>query len=223
MTDELKPEALVLGGRGHKPTCECKTCLRIREMHSRGQSKPAHKRRLGPGQVKKKAFVKAYTDPLSPTFGNQGKSAQSAGYSASTGSALLKDPQVQSIMRTALERHGSDDDYLALGLKEGLRAEEVKLATFEGKFTDQRRVPDFYARARFQDMTHRLRGDYPQDEPPQQSLLVIVLGAPLVPGHDHGCNCEKCVQAYNEDSERLNREQEVRLQQYSIDRGSTDE
>jgi len=198
MPDDPKPEPdKPLGGRGHKPTCECGTCQRIRHMHALGQAKPAHKRRIGPKQVRRKAFVKALTDPLSETFGSQGKSAQAAGYAQSTGNALMKDPQVQGMVRAALERHGIDDDYLVAGLKEGLRAEETKLATFEGKFTDERRVPDYRARARFQEMAHQLRRDFPEESETQGAQIVIqVSRGPLTPGHDLDCGCAQCVAAY---------------------------
>jgi hypothetical protein len=202
MPDNPKQEPdKLLGGRGHKSTCECKTCLRIREMHTLGEAKSPDKRRLGPIQVKKKAFVKAITDPLSETFGNQGKSAQAAGYAASSGNALMKDPQVQNMMRAALGRNGIDDDYLALGLKEGLRADEVKLATFEGKFTDERRVPDFRARARFHEITHRLRGDL-QDEAAVASLIILHVPQPsFTEGHAAECACAECLAAFEKSRE----------------------
>jgi hypothetical protein len=166
-------------------------------MHDLGQAKESDKRRLGPRQVRRRAFVKAYTDPLSETFGNQGKSAQSASYAASTGNALLKEPQVQNMVRSALERHGIDDDYLAVGLKEGLRAEETKLATFEGRFTDERRVPDFRARARFQEMAHRLRGDMPREDVQVNSTILLIIPQPVfTPGHAPDCVCPSCIDAY---------------------------
>lgn len=197
MPDDLKPEAPVLGGRGHKPTCDCKTCLRIRHMHDLGQAKESHKRRLGPRQVRRRAFVKAYTDPLSETFGHQGKSAEFAGYTPSRGNGLLKESQVQNMVRAALERHGIDDNYLAVGLKEGLRAEETKLATFEGKFTDERRVPDFRARARFQELTHRLRGDMPREDVQNNSVILLQIPqASFTVGHTPDCVCSTCIDAY---------------------------
>jgi len=110
----------------------------------------------------------------------------------------MKDPQVQNLVRAALDRLGVDDEFLALGLKEGLRADETKLATFEGKFTDERRVPDYRARARFQDMAHQLRGDYPHD-PENEGQAMIVLKIPMVqmvPGHRYDCACNLCREAY---------------------------
>ena len=223
MTDDLKPETPVVGGRGHKPTCDCRTCQRIRQMHNLGQAKETDKRRLGPRQVRRRAFVKAYADPLSPTFGNQGKSAESAHYAASRGNGLLKEPQVQNMVRAALERHGIDDDFLAIGLKEGLRAEETKLATFEGKFTDERRVPDFRARARFQEMTHRLRGDMPKEDVQNNSVILLQIPqASFTVGHAPDCTCPSCLDAYEKqceiDRERLDGDSEARARQYRIDR-----
>lgn len=154
--------------------------------------------------MKKRTFVKAYTDPFSPTFGNQGKSAQAAGYAASSANALMKDQQVRNMMRTALERHGIDDDSLAICLKEGLRAEEVKLAAFEGKFTDERRVPDFRARARFQEIAHELRGDYPNESEAGDygQIIIEIPYGPMTPGHQASCGCATCVKTYMEKFDR---------------------
>jgi hypothetical protein len=51
----------------------------------------------------------------------------------------------------------------------------VKLTTRDGKFSDERRIPDWHARAKFPEMTHRLRGDWPKEQQVQQAALIIKL------------------------------------------------
>ena len=168
-------------------------------MHALGLAKPPDKRRLGPRQVRRQAFVKAYTDSQSPTFANATKSAQSAGFAASSGNALLRDEQVREMIFRALEHHGVTEDFLADGIKEGLRAEEVRLATHEGKFTDERKIPDWNARAKFQQIAHQLRGDFPREELVQQAALIVQLPPrELVKGHGAFCRCKGCEQAWEE-------------------------
>lgn len=163
------------------------------------QGKPRDKRKLGPRQVRRLAFVKKYTDPLSPTFADASKSAQAAGFAASSGNALLKDEQVREMIFRALERHGVTEDFLADTLREGLRAEEVRLATHEGKFTDERKVPDWNARAKFQQIAHQLRGDFPKEELVQHAALIVQLPLrELVKGHGAFCRCKGCEQAWEE-------------------------
>jgi hypothetical protein len=51
----------------------------------------------------------------------------------------------------------------------------VKLTTRDGKFSDERRIPGWHARAKFPEMTHRLRGDWPKEQQVQQAALIIKL------------------------------------------------
>ncbi len=165
------------GGRGHKSDCGCGVCLRIRNA----KPKPVLLK-----TEKQRKFVKGYSDPNSSTFQNATQSAVQAGYSpdsaASIGSQLLKNGQIQRSVTAALERKGIGDDFLADGLIDGMRAEETRYFSDKGIVTDERQVKDYHARAKFQDMTHRLRGDFPKDEPVQLASLILKIGdGPLPP------------------------------------------
>lgn len=72
---------------------------------------------------KRAAFVKAYTDPTAPTFGNGTQSAVAAGYQQSPGavaveaSRLLKNDKVQSEVQRALAAAGITREHLARGMR----------------------------------------------------------------------------------------------------------
>jgi hypothetical protein len=76
-------------------------------------------------------------------------------------------------------------------LKDGLQAEEVKLTTKNGLFSDERGVPDWHARVKYQEMAHRLRGDM-QKEP------VVQKAAPMIrlPNEADAETSEKYLEAY---------------------------
>jgi hypothetical protein len=99
---------------------------------------------------------------------------------------------VQRSVGRSLEQQGITSTFLFAGLREGLRAEESKYATKDGRFTDERRIPDWHARAKYQEMAHRLRGDMPQKEQGvQQAALIIRL-----PAEAKAEDSEKYLEAY---------------------------
>jgi hypothetical protein len=51
------------------------------------------------------------------------------------------------------------------------------LTTKDGKFSDERRIPDWHARVKYQEMAHRLRGDMQKEPAVQQAALIIRLPA----------------------------------------------
>jgi phage terminase small subunit len=122
-----------------------------------------------------------FSDPQSPGHRNATRAAVLAGYSPDSaddiGAQLLRSEQVQQLVGAAMERARITSELIFSGLKDGLRAEEVKLATKDGKFSDERRIPDWHARAKFQEMTHRLREDWPKETQIQQAALIIKLPA----------------------------------------------
>ncbi len=168
-----------IGGKGHQPQCPCRMCINIRKAWARGQEKKANGKvlPLSRGEVKKQGFIKAYTDANRPeTFGNAARSAQSVGYSPTTGESLLRDEQVKSGLLAELERIGVNDNFAAQNVKDGMQAEETRFFSDKGKVTDERQVPDWHARAKFQDMYHKLKGDFPKDEPIQLASLILKIG-----------------------------------------------
>jgi hypothetical protein len=90
-----------------------------------------------------------------------------------------------------MERAGITSDLLFQGLKDGLQADEVKLTTANGKFSDERRIPDWHARVKYQEMAHRLRGDMQKEPAVQQAALIIRL-----PSEGDAVDNEKYLEAY---------------------------
>lgn len=98
------------------------------------------------------------------------------GYSEMTASKAAKDilgkPRLQTAMQRAMEKAGVTDDLLGAKLKDGLEANKVISATVIHKSTEGKteqiddfiEVPDHQARTRYQDMAHKLRGDYPDSK-----------------------------------------------------------
>jgi len=169
-----------IGARNHKPKCACGLCLRIRtQTATAAQQEIAGRkvrRRVTP---RNRRFVQEFSEPQSPGHRCAAKAAQLAGYSSDSagdiGAQLLCSEQVQVLIGAALEKQGITSELIFAGLKDGLPAEEVKLTTRDGKFSDERRIPDWHARAKFQEMTHRLRGDWPKEQQVQQAALIIKL------------------------------------------------
>ena len=167
----------VTGARRHRPECMCRFCIKLRAQAQRAAKKPPELPRQRYWTGKKERFVREFSDPQSPGFNNASQASILAGYSRSHGDALLAQPQVKNGVIAAMERLGIDDKFLAEGLKEGLRAEDTRFFSDKGIVTDERRTPDHHARAKFQDMTYRLRGDYPKDEVVQQAALILKIGS----------------------------------------------
>ena len=97
--------------------------------------------------------------------GNATRAAEVAGYSA-TSRAALSEAGYRLKMRLApdlhelMERMGLGEAELLVCLREGLKADRVELASFEGSFGDERIFPDMLTRSRYLEMALRLRGLY---------------------------------------------------------------
>lgn len=59
-----------------------------------------------------------------------------------------------------LDAMGLDDATLARKTGEGLEATRTHLASYEGKFTDEREVPDYSTRAKYVELLGRLKGKF---------------------------------------------------------------
>ena len=173
-------EPKLVGARHHKTGCMCRMCLRVREMWAKGEEK----RRKGlpvrksSRNITRQGFVQAYTDPnRADTFGKPGNAALSAGYAEGTGDYLLGQPQVQDAVRAAMERAGLTEDRLFGKLNEGLDATETKFFADKGEVIESREVVDFHTRHKYIETAHKLRGDFPKDEPVQLASLVLKIGS----------------------------------------------
>jgi phage terminase small subunit len=182
--NEVDPKitAAPIGARNHKVKYQCGLCVRIRAQAASAQQKEMAgrkvRRRLTP---RNRRFVQEFSDPSSPGHRNVTQAARLAGYSPDSaddiGAQLLRSAQVQELIGRELEKAGITSEFLFSGLKEGLRAEEVKLVTKNGRFSDERRPTDYFARAKYQEMAHRLRGDMQKEPAVQQAALIIRLPA----------------------------------------------
>src|ERR1700730_17038939 len=189
-------ETAATGARNHKPERACGLCVRIRTQAATAAQKDAAgrkvRRRVTP---RNRRFVQEYVSPESPGHRNATAAARLAGYSPDSaddiGAQLLRNEQVQILIGRAMEQAGITSDVLFKGLKDGLAAEEVKLTTKDGKFSDERRIPDWHARVKYQEMAHRLRGDMQKEPAVQQAALIIRLPAEGKPE-----DSEKYLEAY---------------------------
>jgi phage terminase small subunit len=185
-----------IGARNHRSECACGLCVRIRAQAATAAQKEATgrkvRRRLTP---RNRRFVQEFSDPQSPGHRNATAAARLAGYSPDSaddiGAQLLRSEQVQELIGRAMEQAGITSDVLFKGLKDGLQAEEVKLTTKDGRFSDERRIPDWHARVKYQEMAHRLRGDMQKEPVVQQAALIIRL-----PSEVDSADAENYLEAY---------------------------
>ena len=63
-------------------------------------------------------------------------------------------------MSELLDAKGLSDAAMAKPLLDGLVAEKAVFATWEGKFTDEKWVPDHPTRSKFLEQYHRLKGNF---------------------------------------------------------------
>jgi phage terminase small subunit len=110
--------------------------------------------------VKERRFLKAYLE---------GKSlAESAKYAGSRGKdkdslKVIGHRMLTNInlsMDEILTLCGLTDEVLAKQLQEGLEAERLYLASFEGKFLDERKSPDVPTRLKAVEMISKMRGHF---------------------------------------------------------------
>ena len=170
----------------HVKDCPCGWCGVIRkkltlaaEKEARGESV---RHRL---PVRKRRFIQAISDFNGKIYGDATKSAQLAGYevdtAASKGAQLLREESIQKSILGAMERNGIGEDFLAQGIKDGLRADETRFFSDKGVVKDERQVKDWHSRAKFQELAHRLRGDYPKEDNLPQAALIISIGDKALP------------------------------------------
>jgi hypothetical protein len=195
-SDSSREPSKSTGARNHKVDCQCGLCARMRTQAVSAAEKEAAgrqvRRRLTP---RNKRFVQEFVSETSPGFRNATAAARLAGYSPDSaddiGAQLLRSEQVQALVGAAMERAGITSDVLFQGLKDGLQANEVKLTTSNGRFSDERSIPDHHARFKYQELAHRLRGDTQKEPVVQQAALIIKL-----PNETRPEEAEKYLEAY---------------------------
>ena len=178
--DRSRETSKPIVARNHKPECACGLCARLIAQAATAAQKEATgrkvRRRITP---RNRRFVQEYVSPDSPGHRNATQAARLAGYSPDSagdiGAQLLRSSQVQELIGRAMEKAGITSELIFKGLKDGLQAEETKLATKDGKFSDERRIPDWHCRVKYQELAHRLRGDMQKEPAVQQAALIIRL------------------------------------------------
>ena len=138
----------------------------------------------------------------------QGKSianiSDTLGISEGTVRTILKEADFEQRSKAdspeqILNRAGLTKDYIAEKLREGTAATEVKLATFEGKFTDRLDVPDNSARYRNIELAAKIHGMLPTEQAGMVAQLFVRLpDAVLTPGHPKTCTCADCCRAWEQ-------------------------
>lgn len=190
-----------MGGKGHRPECSCRLCSRTKAAVSAGKLPWKQTRNLS---KKQKAFINESVRQITEEGKlNRTEAAIKAGYAvesaAKEGHRLWNDPKVRSPVLESLIQVGVTRELLAEVVKEGLKANEVRLAQHEGRFSDRAEVPDYKSRYKFAELGYRLYGDLKQEELVQQAALFVQLPArELVKGHGEACRCEDCKRAWEE-------------------------
>ncbi len=143
------------------------------------------KRKLNPRQ---RRFIKAYTDPKSPTFSNGTKTAVAVGYSKraakQSGSQVLTNIDVQSEIQREMDRLGLTVEHGLKRLKEGMSAEDVKVfQTKDGEIIYSVPLIAWQERRLAIEQVFKLRGLFPTNRTVErlellriQSTLIVVPG-----------------------------------------------
>ena len=110
--------------------------------------------------IKESNFLKHYLET-----GNISESAKLAGSKGKdtnnlymAGRAILE--RIGITYQDIMERMGLTETFLTQKLIEGANCDKVELASFRGKFCDERVLPDYAIRNKYLDMIHRVKGAY---------------------------------------------------------------
>ena len=146
--------------------------------------KPKRKRKLNPRQ---KRFVKAYTDPKSPTFSNGSKSAVAVGYAETRGketaSRLVTSGNVSNEIQRVLDAAGATEEKACARLNEGLDAKTTRVGFVLGEAVYSKPLVDNQERRLTAVEVLKLRGRYPTNRTVERlELLRIQNTLIVVPG-----------------------------------------
>src|SRR5712692_8720328 len=106
-------------------------------------------------------------------------------------------PHAKGSVENALARAGLTTDALLAHAKQGLTATETKLATFEGKFTDERQVSDNTTQHKYWQDLAKIAGMFPREDTTATAQLFVRLpDIELTPNHGKVCSCQDCCKAW---------------------------
>ena len=110
--------------------------------------------------LKQRKFWKHYikTNNLADSAKATGYKGNSLSAYSHMGREILNSLQLS--MSELLDAEGLTDQVMAKPLLDGLAAEKAIFATWEGKFTDEKWVPDHPTRGKFLEQYHRLKGNF---------------------------------------------------------------
>ena len=103
--------------------------------------------------------------------------ALSAGYSKSTARCpgdRIENEDVREVMRS-LVHAAIPPKQIVETLRAGLEATETRLASFEGKFTDERKVPDYGKRLAYAEVAAEYGGYVMKEQPVAQHLHLLAM------------------------------------------------
>jgi hypothetical protein len=129
--------------------------------------------------------------------------SDSLGISVNTVKKIINETGIDNAnsVESVLARAGITPTTLAEHAANGLLASEVKLASFEGKFTDEREVADHAARFRYFDATAKMLGMYPSESNATIAQLIVRLPqSEIIKGHGDTCLCDECARAWESKS-----------------------
>ena len=108
--------------------------------------------------VKERLFLEAYLEgkTLAECAKYAGSKAKSNNSLKVIGHQMLT--RLNLTLDETFDLKGLSDELIAQKIKEGLEAERVHLATFEGKFTDERKTPDVPTRLKATELLGKFRG-----------------------------------------------------------------
>ena len=110
--------------------------------------------------VKERRFLKAYFEgkPLAECAKYAGSKGKDKDSLKVIGHRMLMN--INLSMEETLTLSGLTDEVLASKLQEGLVADRVYLASFKGKFLDERKAPDVPTRLKAVELIGRMRGHF---------------------------------------------------------------
>ena len=142
------------------------------------------KRKLNPRQ---RRFVKAYTNPKKPTFGNGTKAAEAAGYMEKSAEhqahRLTRNEQVSNEIQRVLDAAGATEEKACARLNEGLDAKTTRVGFVLGEAVYSKPLVDNQERRLTAVEILKLRGRYPTNRTVERlELLRIQNTLIVVPG-----------------------------------------
>jgi hypothetical protein len=122
--------------------------------------------------ARKRAYAKNRAKGMNMT-----QAALAAGYAhstAKTASTHIETPDVKAVFRSLMQAALPPKSLVAV-VQEGLMAVDTRLASVDGKFTDERKVPDYATRLKYLQAAAEYAGYVSTEEKQQSSVHVLAM------------------------------------------------